>query len=324
MPARLNQVLLTGATGFVGRHLHPELIRAGFDVHGTSRDPARAARRFPGLQFRRLELVEPESIRAALAGCDAAVYLVHGMTGDPRGDFEAVERRMAAEFAMAAERAGIRRIVYLGGIRPAGRPSKHLRSRLATGEILRSGAVPTIEMQASMIIGAGSESWRIVRDLALRLPFMVLPRWLEHRSQPIAIDDVTFALTRALELDDHVSMVEALPGPETLSGREILERIARLRGIKPVVVEVPLVTPRLSSYWIRLVTRADYQLARELVEGLTCDLVAEDEGFWRRWPERRLIGFDEAARQALALGQEELSLPERVLERVIRACARPV
>lgn len=323
MTGRVDSVLLTGATGFVGRHLHPILLRAGFDVWGASRDPDRAAEQFPGLRFRRIEMRDPSSIAAALEGCDAAVYLVHGMASSD-GDYESAEQRMATEFLDAAERAGVRRIVYLGGVRPRHEPSKHLRSRLRTGEILRSGAISTIELQASMIIGAESESWRIVRDLAMRLPVMVLPRWLESRTQPIAIEDVTFALCEALELEHDGSLVAAVPGPEILTGREILERIARLRGMSPRIIEVPLITPRLSSYWIRLVTRADFRVARQLVEGLTDDLVADedDEIFWKRFPEHRLRSFDDAARRALATGQEELSLRARVLERLIRACAR--
>ncbi|HLT40117.1 MAG TPA: NAD(P)H-binding protein [Enhygromyxa sp.] len=323
MPARFDHVLLTGATGFVGRHLHPVLLREGYSVRGASRDPDAAELRFPGRQFVRLDLADRASIADALAGCDAAIYLVHTMAGGA-DDYEAAELRMAADFLAEAERAGIRRIVYLGGIRPTGgHVSKHLRSRLATGEMLRSGSISTIELQASMIIGRGSESWRIVRDLAMRLPIMVLPRWLESRTEPIAIADVTFALTRALELEEPGSVVESLPGPEVLSGREMLERVAALRDMKPRIIEIPLLTPRLSSYWIRLVTRADRRIATELVEGLTGDLLAPDRGFWRRFPEHERIGFDEAAELALVEEQRELSVLARLSERAIRTLARP-
>jgi uncharacterized protein YbjT (DUF2867 family) len=175
-----------------------------------------------------------------------------------------------------------------------------------------------------MIVGAGSESWKIVRDLAMRLPVMVLPKWLRSRMQPVAIDDVTFALAHALglELDGSDGWVETLPGPEMLSGRAILERVARLRGMKPWIIEVPLVTPRLSSYWLWLVTRADFRVAQELVEGLTSDLLARDRGFWALVPDHRVTGFDEAARRALVLGQEQLRVPARVVERGIRGMAR--
>jgi len=321
MHSQVKRVLLTGATGFVGSHLHPALVRAGFDVVGASRDPARAKRRFPGREFCRCELSDRPSIAAALATADAAVYLVHGMAaGD--GDYESAERRMAADFLAAAEHAGLSRIVYLGGMRPTGQPSKHLRSRLATGEILRGGSVSTIELQASMIIGRGSESWLIVRDLAMRLPAMVLPRWMRHRSQPVAIDDVAAALTRAITLTHEGSAAYPLPGPEVLSGRETLERVARLRGIRPVIVEIPLLTPHLSSYWIQLVTRADKHLAAELVEGLTSDLVAPDRGFWALMPDYELTPFDRAAEQALADDEADLSLLARASERMLHTLTR--
>ncbi|MFO7566748.1 MAG: NAD-dependent epimerase/dehydratase family protein [Enhygromyxa sp.] len=321
MPARFEHVLVTGATGFVGRHLHPALLREGYEVHGASREPEAAEQRFPGRRFRRLEMGDRVSIAEALAGCDAAFYLVHGMADG--GDYEAAELRMAHDFLREAERAGVRRIVYLGGVRPSGRVSKHLRSRLATGEILRSGSIPTIELQASMIIGRGSESWRIVRDLAMRLPVMVLPRWMESRTEPIAIDDVTYALARALEVETEQSLVETLPGPEILSGREMLERVAALRNMKPCMIEIPLLTPRLSSYWIRLVTRADRRIATAIVDGLTADLLAPDRGFWRRFPEHQLIGFDQAAELALLEERRDLSVLARISERAIRALARP-
>jgi uncharacterized protein YbjT (DUF2867 family) len=315
--ARIQQVLLTGATGFIGRNLHPVLRRLGYRVISGSRNPERAREALPGHDFRRLEVTDAASVEAALAGCQAAFYLVHGMAGG--AGYAEVERQSALIFRNAAERAGVSRIIYLGGIRPNGTPSRHLESRLRTGEILRSGKVPTLELQASMVIGGGSESWRIVRDLAARLPIMILPRWLDNESQPIAIDDVTFALAKALEVPLEASEALPLPGPEVLSAREILLRTAHLLGSHPKAIRVPIVTPKLSSYWITLVTRADQRISEELVEGLRCDLVAEGNGFWRLAPEYRRTPFDEAARAALLDEQRELSLRSRLAEIVIRA-----
>ena len=310
------RVLLTGATGFVGAHLHPQLEARGFEVVGGSRDPDRARARFPGRNYRALDVHDESSLSAALEGMSMAVYLVHSMADS--ADYARVEEESAQRFVRAAARAGLSRIVYLGGARPRGRPSQHLQSRLRTGEILRSGPVPALELQASMIIGAGSESFRMVRDLAARLPVMLLPRWLESKSQPIALDDVLFAMERALELPLEASAAYPLPGPEVLSAREILERTSHSLGMDARMWGVPFVTPRLSSYWITLITRADSHVARELVEGLRSDLVCPNGGFWELLPDHTLVPFDEAVRRALAGEEQGLSPRGRKTERLLR------
>jgi uncharacterized protein YbjT (DUF2867 family) len=201
---------------------------------------------------------------------------------------------------MAAERAGIERIVYLGGIAPQGRPSEHLRSRLEVGRMLRTGGVPALELRAGMIVGFGSASWRIVRDLAARLPAMVLPRWLRSRSQPVAIDDVIVALATGARLPLTRSASYDLPGPEVLSYREVLLRTARLFGhLRLPVAEVPMLSPAMSSQWLRLVTRADWAVARELVLGLTHDLIARNDAYWQLIGHPPPLAFEEAARRAL-------------------------
>jgi uncharacterized protein YbjT (DUF2867 family) len=252
------------------------------------------------------------SVKAALEGIDAVLYLIHAM--GEAGDFEEKERTAAENLLAAAETAGVKRIVYLGGVAPEGQPSKHLRSRLATGKILRSGSVSTIELRAGMIIGTGSASWCMVRDLAARLPFMILPAWLQNHSQPVAAEDVVHALVRALELPPDVQGVFDLPGPETLTGEQILRRIAGILGVNPYTVRVPVLTPRLSSYWLKLVTRADFGIAQELVEGLTSDLVASHQHFWTLSPGYRPKAFDDAAREALREEGKKLSRGTRALE----------
>ena len=313
--SEIQRVLLTGATGFVGRHVYPELVEAGFDVVSASRNPERAERGQYGRKFVRLDLEDYASIVAAMRGCQAAVYLVHSMAGG--AGYEEVEARSARHFARAAEEAGLLRVVYLGGPRPTGPVFKHLESRLRTGELLRAGRVPTIELQATMVVGAGGESWRMVRDLAARLPLMVLPRWLESRSQPIAIADVAIAIRYALQMDLDHSATYALPGPETLSAREILARTARLLDLDPPMMRVPVITPRLSSYWIALVTRADPHIARQLVEGLRSDLTSPDAGFWKLFPAHTRVGFDDAARRALRGEAQSLPVPARLTEWVL-------
>lgn len=298
------EVLLTGATGFVGRHLRPALEDAGLRVRCLSRDVGRARERWPTLAWVEGDVADADACRRALAGCDAALYLVHGIgEGDDYGRREALTART---FADAAAAAGVRRLVYLGGVAPAGEASDHLRARLDVGEALRAGAVPTIELRASMIIGHGSASWQIVRDLAARLPAMILPRWLRSRTEPVAIDDVVIALTRALDLALDGSACFDIPGPEALSGREILAAAAAALGRRrPPMIDVPLLTPRLSSLWLLLVTRARGSIARELIAGLTDDVLARDDRYWRLCGHEERLSFAEAARRALAAEDQE-------------------
>jgi uncharacterized protein YbjT (DUF2867 family) len=291
-------VLLTGATGFVGCHLRDVLRARGTPLRCGARDPAKAARTWPGFDWVRFDLEEPRSVEQALRGCRAAVYLVHGMTAGQ--GYAERERSWARLFAGAAEACALERIVYLGGVVPTGHVSEHLQSRRVTGELLRAGSVPVFELRAAMIIGHGSISWKIVRDLAYRLPAMILPSWLAHRSQPVAVDDVVHALSEALELPLELAGSYGLPGPEALSAKEILQRIARQRGGHPIMLSVPVLTPRLSSYWLKFVTGADYGVARELVEGLSSDLLATGPELWTLLPDHHRLPFDEAVRRALA------------------------
>jgi uncharacterized protein YbjT (DUF2867 family) len=312
---RNRRVLLTGATGFVGRSVYPALVAAGYVVLGGSRRPEQAVRAAPERQFVRCDTDEPRSLREAMTGCARAIYLVHGMAEG--GDYAEAEQRGALAFRSAAEEAGVERIVYLGGMRPSAEPSRHLASRLRTGEVLRAGKVPTIELQATMVIGSGSESFRMVRDLAARLPVMVLPSWLKSRTQPIAISDVVAAIVHALDEPWEASGVYALPGPETLSAREILQRTASLLGHKPRMIGVPFVTPKLSSYWIRLITRAEIHIAEELVEGLRHDIVHEGPGYWARMPGHRRQSLNAAIESALADEENSLGKGARAVEQLI-------
>lgn len=292
-------VLVTGATGFIGRALVSGLAEGGFQVVAASRNPPPTGQAASGVLWRRSDLLQPETLPGLLQGVEVAYYLVHSM-GAGHEDFRELERRSARTFADAAAKARVARIVYLGGPAPKGRPSEHLGSRLEVGEILRSGTVPTLELRASMVIGRGSASWQIVRDLALRLPMMVLPRWLKSRTRPIALDDVVAALVGGADIPLTKSAWFDLPGPETLSGRQILERIAGLRGRRILALEVPFLTPALSALWLKLVTRTDFAVARALVAGLTEDLLPDSDGYWKAVGKGELISFDEAGRRALA------------------------
>lgn len=303
-----HQVLLTGATGFVGRSLWPALEARGYCVRGLTRNADRARARWPGRDWRQGDVADPGELARAMEGFTAAFYLVHGM--GEGGDFQRQELAAAGTFAEAAARAGIRRIVYLGGMRPRGRISEHLQSRLEVGERLRAGKVAALELRASMIVGHGSLSWLIVRDLAARLPFMVLPRWLRSRTQPVAAADVVAALVAAVEMPLSGSAWFDLPGPETVSAREILIRTAAVMGLsRPVMVDVPVLSPWLSSHWVRFVTRAEWSIAREVVLGLSEDLLAEEDRFWPLAGHANLTGFDEAARRAMEVERSAGEIP---------------
>ena len=291
--AKSRKLLLTGATGFVGRHLDAALEETSWDVVRATRDPKQAAE--PGWVY--LDVADPSSIEPAIAGCSAAVYLIHSI--DDTKDYPAREARGAEAFLAAAERAGVRRIVYVGGVEPKAKASRHLLSRLHTGEILRSGTVSTIELRCGLIIGAGGSSWMMVRDLAARLPAMLLPRWLQFSSWPVWIEDVVLAIVRALDLPDEGSVWYDVPGKERMTHADFLSRIAKSMGKDPRLIGVPVITPRLSSYWIALVTRADLALAQELVQGLQSDLDPSGELIWDRLGDEHPTEFQTSVYQAL-------------------------
>jgi uncharacterized protein YbjT (DUF2867 family) len=307
--------LILGASGFVGGALLQAMAEAGEPVRAASHHPVhRAPRR--DVEWMTCDLERPETLAPVLAGVDCAYYLVHSM-GTHGHELRGIERRCAENVAAAAAAAGVRRIVYLGGVAPAGMPSEHLASRLLVGEILRGGTVPTIELRASMIVGNGSASWQIIRDLAARLPFMLLPRWLESNSCPIALPDAVVALRDASTVPLDGSTWFDIPGPDTLSVREMLAIVAELQQRRIPSVRVPVLTPKLSAMWLKLVTRANYRIARELVLGLGSDLLPESRRYWELTGHPPRWSFRDAA--SLALAEEPRgSTGARVVERIVQ------
>ncbi len=305
-----NKTCVLGATGFIGRALVSALTDAGEAVRAASRRGEGGSETVEQVS---VDLEQLESLRPVLEGCDVVYYLVHSLG---RADFRANDRRCARNVAEVAAAAGCRRIIYLGGVAPRGPASEHLASRLEVGEILRAGRVLTVELRASMIIGAGSASWQILRDLAVRLPFMVLPRWLESRTCPIALSDVITALLDARDVPLAESAWFDIPGPETLSAREMLDTVADIDGRRIPSVRVPLLTPSLSAMWLRLVSGAEYAVARELVLGLTEDLLPQ-RSFWDIAPHAPRLSFRAAAASALQ-SEQPRSAFVRGLERVVR------
>lgn len=293
------RVLLTGATGFVGGSVWPALSEAGYDVRGLSRRPDDARTLHPGRDWVRGDVETGEGLQDALSGCEYAVYLVHGM-GRCGENYRQQDRQAALRFAQTAGDAGVSRILYLGGVEPQGQPSEHLASRLEVGEALRSGPIPTLELRASMIVGFGSLSWWIVRDLAARLPIMVLPSWMSHRTEPVAIEDVVAALVGGLSIPLQASECHDLPGPDALTEKEIIVLTAQALGLRePLMLDVPVLSPWLSSHWIHAVTRAEWGVAREIVLGLGQDLLARNRKYWELIGHTDLVPFREAARRAV-------------------------
>lgn len=287
----------------------PALVDAGYEVRATTRALAKA-RPAAHVEWVECDVGRLPELERALAGVDALYFLVHGM-GHGARDYAATELRIATQLREAAARAGVKRIVYLGGVAPAGEPSEHLRSRLAVGEALRAGSVPTIELRASMIVGSGSASWQIVRDLAMRLPAMVLPSWTRSRTYPIALEDAIVALVRALDVPLRESAWYDIPGRDMVSGAEILSTIAALRGRRVPSLPVPFLSVSLSSWWLKLVTRADFSLARELVLGFKDDLLPRDDRYWEEIHYRPKWSFESAARKALADEREAATIRGR-------------
>ena len=304
--ARPQTILVTGATGFVGQALLPALLTAGHTVRATTRDLARATP-VRGVSWLKCDVNQRDDLDRALRGIDAVYFLVHAM-GDGAHDYAQTERKVALQLRDAAQAAGVKRLVYLGGVSPAGEASEHLKSRLAVGEVLRAGAVPTVELRASMIIGNGSASWQIVRDLAMRLPALLLPSWTASRTCPIAIEDVVVALVLALDFPLEVSAWYDIAGPDVISARQILSTIAALRGRRVPSLAVPFLSVSLSSWWLKLVTGADFSLARELVLGLKGDLLPLDRRYWDVIKYQPKWTFEAAARKAIDDERMALSL----------------
>ncbi len=274
---RIPAVLVTGATGYIGGRLVPVLETAAVRLRCLARHPAVLASRVASTtEVVAGDLFDPASLDGALAGIDVAYYLVHSMGA--HGDYREKDRVAARNFGDAARRAGVHRIVYLGGL-AAGEEvlSAHLESRLETGRILRDSGVPVVEFRASVVIGSGSLSFELIRALVERLPIMICPRWVSTLAQPIGIDDVLAYLAAALNLpDDGESRTFEIGGADRASYGDVMRQYARERGLKRVMISVPFLTPRLSSLWLGLVTPVYARVGRELIAGLKNQSVVTD------------------------------------------------
>jgi uncharacterized protein YbjT (DUF2867 family) len=269
-------VLLTGASGYVGGRLLRALEERGVLVRCLSRNPSFLRGRVgPDTEVVQGDVLDPTTMTDAMSGTDTAYYLVHSMSS--AGDFEQEDRRAAQHFGQAASAAGVRRIVYLGGLGSGSALSDHLRSRHEVGEILRRSGVRTIELRASIVIGSGSLSFEMIRGLTEKLPVMVTPRWVRVPAQPIAVEDVIAYLLAARELPGAESTVYEIGGADRVSYGEIMREYARQRGLRRVMIPVPVLSPRLSGLWLGLVTPIYARVGRKLVDSLRNPTVVEDE-----------------------------------------------
>ena len=288
-------VLVTGATGFIGRRLVPALLDAGHDVRAMTRHPETYDG--PG-EAVGADVMDADSLRPALEGVDVAVYLVHSLD-DP--DFERKDAEAARNFSAAAAAAGVRQIVYMGGLGDDEQDlSAHLRSRREVEELLGADGVPVTVMRAAIVVGHGGISWEITRQLVKNLPAMVVPRWVATRTQPISIDDVVRYLAGVVDHPDAIGRVFEIGGSEQLTYKEMLAIANDVAGSRPLpIVVVPMLTPRLSSYWLALVTDVDVTTGRNLIDSMSTEVVVTDTSIREVVPGEPL-SYRESVRRALA------------------------
>ncbi len=290
------KVLVTGATGFIGRRLVAALAAEGIPVRCLVR---RASTAFPPqVEVAQGDLLDANSLVAPLRGVETAYYLVHAMGGD-RAGFDERDRQAAQNFVRAAEMQGVKRVIYLGGLgEETDQLSEHLASRLEVARVLQKGNFQTTYLRAAVIIGAGGASFEMIRYLVERLPVMVTPRWVSTRCQFIAVQDVIAYLVGCLKDERTAGQTYDIGGPELLSYREMMERFAEIEKRFIKIFPVPFLTPRLSSYWVWLITPVKPSISMPLIEGLGNEVICHDDAIRNILP-IPLTGYDEAVRTAL-------------------------
>ncbi len=301
MAAANTPILVTGATGYIGARLVPRLLEAGYPVRVLARDPERLSGRswVEDVEVATGDVLKPDTLPAALAGISAAYYLIHSMSGS--GDFHERDIVAARNFGAAARGSGVSRIIYLSGLGQETDEalSEHLSSRHATGDALRESGVPVTELRAAVIVGSGSLSFEMVRDLTERLPVMIIPKWASTRIQPIGIRDMLAYLLATLETPASAGRIIEVGGADILTYADMMKQYAEERRLRRWLIRVPVLTPRLSSYWVHWVTPVSAAIARPLIEGLRNEVIVRDPSARELFPDIEPSDYRTAVRRAL-------------------------
>ena len=294
-------ILVTGSTGYIGGRLIPRLLEMGYRVRCLVRDPVRLQGRpwQSDVEIVAGDMLQPDSLAPAMQGVSTAYYLVHSLAGG--SDFHQRDLTAARNFGAAAQATGIERIIYLGGLaKTTPGLSEHLRSRQQTGDCLRSAGVPVTEFRAGVIVGSGSLSFEMIRYLTERIPVMICPRWVYTRTQPIGIREVLEYLATALTVPESNGRIIEIGGADVVTYGEMMMIYAEVRGLKRWMVPVPVLTPRLSSYWVNLVTPIPAAIARPLIEGLRNESIVHDPGAQQLFPQIKPVGYRTTVDRAIA------------------------
>jgi len=295
------RILVTGATGYIGGRLVPRLLEEGYRVRVLVRDPARLQGRswLESVELDQGDAFKRETVQKSMQAAEVAYYFIHSLYAG--SDFHQRDLAAARIFGSAAKESGVKRIIYLGGLGdPESKLSKHLRSRQLTGDALREAGVPVTEFRAAVIVGSGSASFEMIRYLSERIPLMICPRWVFSRIQPIAIGDVMDYLVVALRTPESTGRVIEIGGADILTYADTMLQYAKIRGLRRVILPVPVLTPGLSSHWVHWVTPVSAKIARPLIEGLRNQVIVNDHSAQRLFPQIHPMGYKAAVQLALS------------------------